>query len=167
MFSSEERFRLYRRALPFALRRLIRPMIGSPESLDYFLRYAAIGAFVVGIDLLVLRSALALAVPRAFAVCLGLLASNCAEFSLNRWCNFRAFDRAVHEQFGKFALTAACTWTATLVGVEAYMRIFHFPALIAKVFTIPLTLPISFLASRYVIFAPASSRKTIRPEGGS
>lgn len=162
MRSSEARYAAFERIVPTGVRRFARPVIGCPESLDQFLRYVAIGVVTAAVDFTALRFALTLEVPRRFAICLGLLLSNITEFFLNRRYNFRAFDRAVHEQFGKFALTAACTWSMTLAGVELFVRFAHFPPLLAKFATIPFTLPISFLASRHVIFAPRSAAATGR-----
>jgi putative flippase GtrA len=145
-------YRFYERFIPSALRRGLRPLIHSEASFRQFVVYLAIGFTVLAIDLSVLRLLLLTDVNRDIAVSVAYFVAISAHFSLNRWCNFRNFSRSIHAQASTYLVVTTLNWLLTLGGVEAGVRFFALSPFAAKLFTIPLNLPVNFLGHRYLTF---------------
>lgn len=119
-----------------------------------FLIYIAIGATVFCIDigsfqgLLVLHVHTLLAASIAYALAIG------SHFTLNRYLNFRNFERSIAHQFGTYTIVAVSTWLVTLAVIWIGTSVLHAPPLIAKLCAVIINLPIGFLGHRHFTFGP-------------
>ena len=134
--------------------RLIRSIFDSPRSVQQFITYIVIGALAVGVDFGTLAFLLRTHIAVALAVSIAFFASVVVHFTLNKYYNFRNFDRPVHQQARTYLLVATIVWLFTLGWVEFFVRYFGTPVLVAKVLNMPVTVVIGYLATRFLTFGP-------------
>ena len=72
-------------------------------------------------------------------------------FTLNRYANFRRFDRAIHDQARTFAAVILGQWVVTLVVVKLATA-YGFAPLVGTVAAVIVNLPVGFVANRYLTF---------------
>jgi putative flippase GtrA len=130
---------------------LLRTIAADPVVRRQFARYLIIGATVFCV------------VVSTFALCISHrmllpLASTTAYFTgttthflLNRYANFRRFDRAIHDQARTFAIIIGVQWLLTLAIISTLVGFGVIP-IAARVAAIALNLPLGFLANRYLTF---------------
>ena len=131
---------------------LLRRLRDDRRTQVLFARYLAIGAFVFCVDAgsfqIFVRAGLLLPVATTTSFLLAIA----AHFTLNRFLNFRNFERTIVEQARTYVMVAAAALliqnVAVLVGVYA----FHLMPLVAKVVGIAINVPIGFLGHRYLTF---------------
>ena len=117
-----------------------------------FARYLAIGAFVFCVDAgsfqVFVRAGLLLPI----ATSTSFLLATVTHFTLNRFLNFRNFERTVAQQARTYVIVAAVALliqnAAVLIGVYT----FHLVPLFAKIIGIAINVPIGFLGHRYLTF---------------
>jgi putative flippase GtrA len=118
-----------------------------------FITYCAIGGSVQVLDLAVFQTLIVLKMPPLAAVTAGGAAAMFAHFSLNKWANFRNFDRPTVRQFRTYLATTAVWWIVTAVIVETFIAL-HFAPIVGKLVAVAVNLPLNFLAQRYLTFGP-------------
>lgn len=117
-----------------------------------FVRYVLIGVLVLVVDVGGLAILLAAGVVREGAVASSFLAAMIVQFTLNRWLNFRAFDRSVVSQAANYLAVTGANLLLTLVVVDFCVLQLHTTALAGKLLSLPLTLPFSYVAHKHVTF---------------
>jgi putative flippase GtrA len=115
-------------------------------------RYICIGAFVFCVDVgtfqVFVRAGLIL--PAATSLSFGI--ATATHFTLNRFLNFRNFERTIAQQLGTYLIVAG---VALLIQNAAVLGGVHFlglPPVVAKIMGIALNLPIGFLGHRHLTF---------------
>ena len=137
-----------------AYRAALRSVFDSPQSLRQFAAYVIIGALAVGVDLGALALLLRAHAAIWIAVSLAFLASVVVHFTLNKYYNFRNFDRPVAAQARTYLIIATVVWLFTLAWVEFFVRWFGLPVLLAKITVMPVNVVIGYLATRFLTFGP-------------
>ncbi len=126
-------------------------MTPSRTTLRQFATYVAIGgttfAFYITLFNLLVRGG----VRVQLAATIAYFAGTALHFSLNRWANFRQFDRAVHDQARTFLVVILAQWLVTLAIVTLLAARGVVPTLAAVVAVI-VNLPGGFVANRYLTF---------------
>ena len=131
------------------------------KSLLSFLRYLFIGGLVFVIDFGMFRLLLLNQVYRPSAVTIAYLVGVCSHFILNRFFNFRNFERSIGSQLRTYLIVALGCWFVTIIVIEASVRGVGLSPLAAKVFAIAINIPIGFLGHRYLTFG-SGIRGTLR-----
>jgi putative flippase GtrA len=123
--------------------------------LPFFFRYLLIGGFVFIIDFKLYMALwnsyhilwLALAISQTVAFLI--------HFSLNRFLNFRSFDRSAREQFGTYLVVAAfCILVSQAVGY-AWLAVFGagtHSIKLAKCAAVGVNIPIGFIGHKKLTF---------------
>lgn len=134
------------------------PKLEAASRLDantvrHFVVYLIIGAVVFVIDagsfqLLVLAR---LVLPAAATA--SYLAGVLVHFTLNRWLNFRNFERGLHAQARTYAAIVFFQYLLTLAIIEGGVHLVNLSPLAAKIIAVAVNIPIGFIAHRYVTFA--------------
>jgi putative flippase GtrA len=70
---------------------------------------------------------------------------------LNRYANFRRFERGIHDQARTFLAIIFFQWLVTLAVVSLLVH-YGSPVLPARLVAVALNLPVGFLANRYLTF---------------
>ena len=151
-------FAYYQSYVPAVVRRRLHLVVDSPATLRLFLTYLLIGAFAVGIDFVILALLLRNGVIVPLAVSIAFFCSVLVHFILNKYYNFRNFDRTLWEQAKTYIVLSVTVWLLTVGWVEFFTREFGIPVLIAKALSTPLTVVIGYLSTRYLAFGPGIVR---------
>ena len=129
-------------------------LFNSRPALRFFAQYLCIGALVMAIDFgtfaLLMRIGVTLAIALTIAYVLGVT----AHFTLNRFLNFRNFDRAMHEQFRTYLAIVFVSWLVTLAVTETGFRLLGFTPMFSKLCAVAINLPIGFFGHRHLTFGP-------------
>jgi putative flippase GtrA len=126
---------------------------GAPErsTLRLFTTYVAIGGttflFYITVFTLLEHARVGLTIAATIAYFCG----TALHFTLNRWTNFRRFDRAVHDQARTFLVVIFLQWLITLAVVSLLTARGVSPSAAAVVAVI-VNLPGGFIANRYLTF---------------
>lgn len=144
----------YETFMPRPLKRLLYPVASSPIVLRQFGLYILIGVVVLAVDVLVLKTALAVGIYRPGAVTLGIFSGAIAQFLLNKLYNFPASSQPVAHQVTTYIGIFVMVWLATVGLVELGVRLLGLGAIWARLLTLFITVPTGFLTSRYLIFGP-------------
>jgi putative flippase GtrA len=91
----------------------------------------------------------------------------CVHFSLNKYVNFRAHDRAVHLQAGTYIAVTAITMPMSLTLVEILVVRFGMIPIDAKVLSVIVLMPITFSAHRFLTFGPGIVARLRRALGAA
>jgi putative flippase GtrA len=121
------------------------------EKRSFFI-YIAIGLLTAGVDVGTLAGLLSWHVFRELAVSFSFAAAMFVQFTLNRSLNFRSYDRPLHRQAGTYVAVTAFTWLLTVCLIDLFVLEFGTPVLAAKIMTLPITFPLSFLGHKYLTF---------------
>lgn len=141
-------------ALPAGLR-----APASGRAAPHFLKYLAIGGFVFVIDAGTFQILVWRHVPLPVGATIAYGAALVTHFSLNRWLNFRNFERTVQAQATTYATIVFFQWLITLGTIEAVVLLGFLP-FVGKVVAVLVNIPIGFLAHRHVTFG--SGLRSIR-----
>lgn len=117
-----------------------------------FLVYVAIGIPVFAADALTMLGMLNLDVRREYAVVAGFFVGMVVQFSLNRWLNFRAFHKSVHQQIPAYLLVTGVNLVGTVAIVDASVIALHATAFVGKICSLGFTLPFSYWGHSRVTF---------------
>ncbi len=119
----------------------------------FFVRYLVVGAivFVVDVGLFQALNAAhaALWVATSVAYTVGVV----VHFILNKYVNFRAFDRTIFAQARTYLALQVPMLLLTTAVVETCSLAFHLTPLVSKAISIAVNLPIGFLSHRYLTFS--------------
>ena len=117
----------------------------------FFFTYAAIGCVVFFVDILSYRMSLLLGARLYLAVTIAFVLALCVHFTLNKFVNFKNFDRAIHQQLRTYGVLVAFNYCLTLGTVELGVH-WGLSPLMAKIVSVGLVFPIGFLSQRHLTF---------------
>jgi len=123
--------------------------------------YAAIGGFVMVVYLALFAGLAALRVPLLVATSAAYFTATAVHFTLNRYINFRRFDRSGFDQARTFATIIAVQWVVTLAVVNFLTTHGVRPTIAALVATI-VNFPVGFFAHRYLTFGVGNVPRILR-----
>lgn len=154
----ERAYLLFERSVPERVRSWLVPVISSPDSLRQFVLYGVIGLTITIMDLAILATLLHLGVYRPLSVSVAYVTAGTVQFLLNKYWNFRSFDRSTSAQAGTYVALSIAFWIATVVWIEVAVRLFGMPPLLAKILFIPVNVVAGFLSVRYLAFGKGIRR---------
>lgn len=128
--------------------------IRSAETRRTFTGYVCVGVAGVGLYMLLLWFFVRAGVPAFWAFTSSYALAVAAQFLMNRYWNFRAFDRAIHHQAGTYIIVTAVNYVIMIGVEEAAMSWLHVNPLWAYAISIPVNLPVGYLANRFLTFGP-------------
>jgi putative flippase GtrA len=140
-----------------AFHRLIHSRSGRAQ----FARYLIIGTTVFVIDVGSFQALLRLRALLTVATALSYLLGISTHFTLNRYWNFRVFERSLGRQARTYFVIALSQLPVTIAIVEAGVHFGRLTPLEAKVLAVVLNVPLSFLAHKHLTFGPGI-RSTFR-----
>lgn len=130
---------------------LLRRLSEDRATQRLFFGYATIGAAVFALDFCVFQIAITHGLSAVAAATLSYFAGAVAHFVLNKYFNFRSFERALHQQAGTYVVIIAAQWLATVLIVGICVA-HHMPPLLARLTAVIVGLPLGFIAHRYLTF---------------
>jgi len=163
-----ERLFLFYEKLPAGIRGQLGVFISSPLTLRWLVLYIVIGFSGVAVYFGLLWVLLRESVPVLAATACSFFTGASLQFLLNRFLNFRAFDRTVSRQASTYAAIMALNFLLTMLIVTVGTQGLHMHPFLANVVTIPVTSPTAYLANRYMTFGPgirARLREWVRVRG--
>lgn len=122
------------------------------KSARQLLLYAVIGGIVFVVDVGVFRVLVLAHVYLPVAVTVSFCAGVVAHFTLNRFWNFRNFDRRMRSQLRTYLVIVAIQYLVQIATVELGVSVVHLSPLVAKLMSIVINFPIGFLGHRYFTF---------------
>jgi putative flippase GtrA len=133
---------------------LLQRLIHSPSAAAQFVRYLIIGSTVFLIDVgsfqLLFRDHVLLIVAVIISYVLGIS----THFALNKYWNFRVFERPMARQARTYLVVALSQLPITIAIVEAGVHYAKLPPIEAKILAILINVPLSFAAHKYLTFGP-------------
>jgi putative flippase GtrA len=115
-------------------------------------RYLLIGGFVFCLDVGSFQALVRAGLFRPLATTLSFLLAVSTHFTLNRFVNFRRFERSVLDQARTYAVVAGVSLLLQIAIVEAGVRLLGLPPIVAKIIAVAINIPIGFLGHRYLTF---------------
>jgi putative flippase GtrA len=115
-------------------------------------RYLLIGGFVFCLDVGSFQALLKAALFRPLATTASFLIAISAHFTLNRFFNFRRFERSALAQARTYSVVAGVSLLLSIVIVEAGVRLLGLPPIVAKIIAVAVNVPVGFLGHRYLTF---------------
>lgn len=116
-----------------------------------FIGYLAIGAFVLVVDFTVFQLCVLRHVTLTLAATLAYFTGAATHFMLNRYANFRRFERAIHEQARTFTVVIGAQWLITLI-VVTFLTAHGILPILSRFVAVIVNLPLGFVANRYLTF---------------
>ncbi len=144
----------YEKFVPDQVRKLFSPFVHSRDSLALFVNYILIGITGEAILFVLFWALLGFGVNRVLALGISYTVAVSAQFVLNKYCNFRAFDRTVVQQARTYVVITAIVYAVSIPIIEITVRFLHLGAMVGLLFTVPICLPIGYLGNRYLTFGP-------------
>jgi putative flippase GtrA len=117
-----------------------------------FLRYICIGGIVFVIAIGTFQLLLMSQVYRPLATTISYTIAAVVHFTLNKFFNFKNFDRSTANQLKTYLVVVVFCWLITLLIVETLVRSFGSSPLLALVVSIVVNIPVGFLGHRYFTF---------------
>lgn len=93
-------------------------------------------------------------IPSFWAFTASYVLAVAAQFLMNRYWNFRAFDRAIHHQAATYLVVTALNYAIMIAVEEIGVQILHVGPVLAYIISIPVNLPVGYLANRFLTFGP-------------
>jgi acetyltransferase-like isoleucine patch superfamily enzyme/putative flippase GtrA len=149
----ESLFRVYEK-MPAGVRKRLTVFVSDPRTLRGFFLYVCIGFTGVTVYFGLLWIFLRANLPALTATAASFLIGASLQFLLNRYLNFRAFDRTITRQASTGLAVITLNFLLTLAIVAFAVHALHMSAFLANIATIPVTLPVAYLATRYMTFGP-------------
>lgn len=130
----------------------IRRLVHSRTALAQFARYLIIGSTVFCIDVGSFQILIRFRALLVAAVTISYVIGVSTHFALNRYWNFRVFERSFGRQARTYIVIALAQLPITIAIVEAGVHIAKLSPLEAKVLAVAVNVPLSFLAHKYLTF---------------
>jgi putative flippase GtrA len=134
-----------------ACRRSLRAVCAT-GSQRAFMAYVIIGVLTQIVDLAFFSLLAWHRVPVELASTFSISVATSLHFTLNKYANFRNYDRHVGAQLRTYLALAAVSFCLQIAIVSVLTRFLHFSPLIAKVVTNGSNFPLNYLAHRYLTF---------------
>lgn len=126
----------------------------TPETARTFAGYVVIGVVGVALYFILLWCFVRLGFFPLAAFTLSYVIAITVQFFLNKYLNFRSFERAIHQQAGTYVAIAIINY-AIMIAVEEFgLHVLHMSPLMSYALSIPVNLPVSYLAHRFLTFGP-------------
>jgi putative flippase GtrA len=94
-------------------------------------------------------------VPPIPAFTLSYVIAVSVTFLLNRYLNFKSFERAIHKQAGVYVIIGILNYLI-MIAVEAIgIGPLRLSPMMAYILSIPVNLPVAYFAHRFLTFGPA------------
>jgi putative flippase GtrA len=139
---------------PAALSRYGASFFAASETRRTLAGYVCVGVAGVALYMLLLAAFVRIGLRSFEAFTLSYVLAVSAQFLMNKYWNFKAFDRAIHQQAATYVVVTALNY-AIMIGVEeASIHTLHVTPLWAYVISIPVNLPVGYLANRFLTFGP-------------
>jgi putative flippase GtrA len=132
----------------------VRRSLTSSDTARTFAGYLCIGVLGVSFYIALLWCFDQARIPSFVAFTLSYVIAVSAQFLLNRYLNFRAFDRAIHHQAGTYVVVTALNYVLMITVEELGIHVLRLNPIMAYILSIPVNLPIGYLANRYLTFGP-------------
>lgn len=113
--------------------------------------YIFIGAFVFCVDVGTLQLFLVHGLAPTVAASISYMLGVFMHFLLNRYLNFRNFDRAMHAQARTFTVIVFLSWALT-IGIIMLGTHLGLGAIASKLVAVIVCLPAGYIAHRYLTF---------------
>jgi len=133
-------------------RRLASKLTVHKETLRSLIRYLGIGGFVFLLDIATFQLSIKAGIYRPLATTIAYVLAVTAHFLLNKFFNFRNFDRSTARQLRTYLVVVIFSWLVTLLVIEVSVRWLGWLPLWAKILAIVINIPVGFLANRYLTF---------------
>ncbi len=75
-----------------------------------------------------------------------------AHFTLNKFLNFRNFERSTLSQFRTYGVVVVFLWIISMLLIEVGVRAFGLLPMQAKILAIAVNIPTGYVANRYLTF---------------
>lgn len=139
-------------------------LLRLPENFDNFFEYIAIGGISFVVDVGLFLVLLALGLFRPLATSISFLSALTCHFLLNKYLNFRNFERAIKAQIRTYLIVAGFSMLLTVVIIEVLVGIFNAAPFIAKPVAIAVNIPVGYFGHKYLTFSKGIRRalKSIR-----
>jgi len=154
-----------------ACRRSLR-IVFATGSQRAFVAYVIIGVLTQIVDLVFFSVLAWHRVPVELASTFSISVATALHFTLNKYANFRNYDRHVGAQLRTYLALAAVSLCLQIAIVSVLTRFLHVSPLIAKVVTNGSNFPLNYLAHRYLTFGAGIRQSFIvlwrarRPDSG-
>ncbi len=127
-------------------------LIHSRAAVAQFARYLIIGSTVFCIDVGSFQILIRLRLLLVIAVTLSYLLGITTHFALNKYWNFRVFERSMVRQARTYFVIALAQLPITIAIVEAGVHLAKLSPLEAKILAVGINVPLSFVAHKYLTF---------------
>lgn len=123
-----------------------------------FLKYCFSGTTGVLVYIALLSALVRVAVPSFIAFTASYVVAVAVQFLLNKYWSFSNFDRALHRQVPVYAAITALNYVLMIAVEEAAIHVFGVSALVAYLISVPINVPVGYLANRYVTFGKRAEK---------
>jgi putative flippase GtrA len=129
-------------------------IVRTDETRRTFAGYVCVGIAGVAFYMLLLWIFVRGGMPAFWAFTGSYVLAVATQFLMNRYWNFRAFDRAIHHQAGTYVIVTAINYVIMIAVEEAAIHGLRVTPMWAYVISIPVCLPVGYLANRFLTFGP-------------
>jgi len=129
-------------------------LLATEETRRTFIGYVCVGVTGVALYMVLLQIFVHMQVRPFEAFTLSYVLAGSSQFFMNKYWNFRTFDRTVHQQFSTYAIIVLVNYAIMIAVEEAGIHVLHLSPFWSYVLSIPVTLPIGYFANRFVTFGP-------------
>lgn len=117
-----------------------------------FLRYIGIGGVVFVFNVGVFQLFLNLRFPLSLATTIAYGLSVIVHFLLNKFLNFKSFERSILHQLRTYLAVVTFCWLITVLVVQIGVNWLSLPPVVATMVAIVINIPLGFLGNRYLTF---------------
>lgn len=124
------------------------------ETRRTFIGYVCVGILGVSLYIVLLWVFVRFGMAAFWAFSSAYVLAVAAQFLMNKYLNFRAFDRAIHHQAGTYVVVTALNYVIMISVEELGIHVLRVSPIWAYVISIPVNLPVGYLANRFLTFGP-------------
>ncbi len=124
----------------------------DPKTARSLALYLGIGTFVFVIDVGSFQLLLMAGMGSTLAVTLSFALAIVLHFNLNRFLNFKSFERSILHQLKTYLIVIFVCWMITILVIQTGVSWFGLSPVMAKVLAVAINVPIGFLGHRYLSF---------------
>lgn len=117
-----------------------------------FVGYCISGALGVGVYLALLFGCTIARIPSLAAFTSSYVVAVTAQFLMNKYWNFRSFNRPIHVQATTFIVVTAVNYVLMIAVEEAAIHALGVSMLLAYLMSVPINVPVGYVANRYITF---------------
>lgn len=117
-----------------------------------FFRYIGIGGLVFVLYIGTFQLLLLAQVYRPLATTIAYVLAVSSHFILNKFLNFRNFERSIAHQLKTYVIVVIFCWFVTLLVIEACVRGLGITPSLAQLVAVAVNIPTGFLGNYYLTF---------------